>query len=160
VALLVEATVIARLILAVARSMLLPSADSIGFLSAGEETRDYLYIWIKRFTCWSVFGFAVAEGAWWLGVPGGIYALMLKGIALVLAVLAIVFVLQNRATISGWIAGPADLPADSRTANWRCCAAASPRHGTSSPSSTSSASSLSTRCRSPAALSTCYARPL
>jgi moderate conductance mechanosensitive channel len=37
----------------------------------------------------------------------------------VLAVLAIVFVLQNRATISGWIAGPADLPADSRTASWR-----------------------------------------
>ncbi len=119
VALLVEAAVIARLILAAARSMLLPSADSIGLLSAGEETRNYLYIWIKRFTCWSVFGFAVAEGAWWLGVPGGIYALMLKGIALVLAVLAIVFVLQNRATISGWVAGPADLPADSRTANWR-----------------------------------------
>jgi small conductance mechanosensitive channel len=119
VALLVEAAVIARLILAVARSMLLPSADSIGFLSAGEETRNYLYIWIKRFTCWSVFGFAVAEGAWWLGIPGGIYALMLKGIALVLAVLAIVFVLQNRATISGWIGGPADLPADARTANWR-----------------------------------------
>ncbi len=77
VTLLVGATVITRLILAVARSMLLPSADNIGFASVGEETRNYLYIWIKRFTCWSVFGFAVAEGAWWLGVPGGIYALML-----------------------------------------------------------------------------------
>ena len=119
VALLVWATVIARLILAAARSMLLPSDDNIGLISASEETRNYLYIWVKRFTCWSVFGFAIAEGAWWLGVPGGIYALMLKGVALVLAVLAIVFVLQNRATISGWIAGPADLPADSRTASWR-----------------------------------------
>jgi moderate conductance mechanosensitive channel len=119
VALLVWATVIARLILAAARSMLLPSDANIGFISASEETRNYLYIWVKRFTCWSVFGFAVAEGAWWLGVPGGIYALILKGVALVLAVLAIVFVLQNRATISGWIAGPADLPADSRTASWR-----------------------------------------
>jgi small conductance mechanosensitive channel len=28
-------------------------------------------------------------------------------------------VLQNRATISGWIAGPANLPADPRTASWR-----------------------------------------
>jgi small-conductance mechanosensitive channel len=118
VALLVWATVIARLILAAARSMLLPSDDNIGFISASEETRNYLYIWVKRFTCWSVFGFAIAEGAWWLGVPGGIYALMLKGVALMLAVLAIVFVLQNRATISGWIAGPADLAADSRTASW------------------------------------------
>jgi succinate dehydrogenase/fumarate reductase cytochrome b subunit len=43
---------------------------------------------------------------------------MLKGIALVLAVLAILFVLQNRAAISGWIAGTADLPADTRTASW------------------------------------------
>jgi small conductance mechanosensitive channel len=56
VALLVWATVIARLILAAARSMLLPSDDNIGFVSASEETRNYLYIWVKRFTCWSVFG--------------------------------------------------------------------------------------------------------
>src|SRR5258707_5560434 len=118
-ALLVHATVVVRLILAVAKSLLLGSDPSIGLLPATEETRNYLYIWIKRFSCWGVFGFAFAEGAWWLGIPGGIYALMLKGIALVLAVLAIVFILQNRGAVSGWIAGPSQLPAAVPPPGWR-----------------------------------------
>jgi small conductance mechanosensitive channel len=118
-ALLVHATVVARLILAVAKSLLLASDPGSGLVPVTEETRNYLYIWIKRFTCWSVFGFAFAEGAWWLGIPGGIYALMLKGIALVLAVLAIVFILQNRGAVSGWIAGPSELPAAVPPAGWR-----------------------------------------
>ncbi len=118
-ALLVHATVIARLILAAASLLLLGSDPGIGLLPATEETRNYLYIWIKRFGCWSVFGFAFAEDAWWLGVPGGIYALMLNGIALVLAVLAIVFVLQNRAVVSGWITVPSELSADAHAASWR-----------------------------------------
>jgi small-conductance mechanosensitive channel len=118
-ALLVHATVVARLILAVAKSLLLASESGIGLIPATDETRNYLYIWIKRFTYWSVFGFAFAEGAWWLGVPGGVYALLLKGVALVLAILAIVFVLQNRVAIQGWVAGPAELPDDARAVGWR-----------------------------------------
>jgi small conductance mechanosensitive channel len=118
-ALLVHATVVARLILAVANSLLLASDAGIGLVAVTEETRNYLYIWIKRFTCWSVFGFAFAEGAWWLGIPGGIYALILKGVALVLAILAIVFLLQNRGAVSEWIAGPSELPEDARAAGWR-----------------------------------------
>jgi small conductance mechanosensitive channel len=47
----------------------------------------------------------VPEAAWWLGVPGAIYALMLNAVGLVLGLLTIVFVLQNRAQIAGWIAG-------------------------------------------------------
>jgi moderate conductance mechanosensitive channel len=117
-ALLIHATVVTRLILAVAQSLLLASDPFIGLMAMTEETRTYLYIWIKRFTCWSVFGFALAEGAWWLGIPGGIYALMLKGVALMLAVLAIVFVLQNRAAVSAWIAGPSELPTDARAMGW------------------------------------------
>jgi hypothetical protein len=38
---------------------------------------------------------------------------------LVLAVLAIVFVLQNRAVVSGWIAGPSEAPVDAHAASWR-----------------------------------------
>src|SRR5204862_146035 len=40
-----------------------------------------------------------------LGVPGGIYALLLKISALVLSILGIVFVLQNRAVVARWIEG-------------------------------------------------------
>jgi small conductance mechanosensitive channel len=117
-ALVVRATVLARLILAVAKSLLLASDAGLG-IALTEETRNYLYIWIKRFTYWGVFGFAFAEGAWWLGIPGGIYALALKAVALVLAILAIVFVLQNRGPAGEWIAGPAEPPAETEYTSWR-----------------------------------------
>src|SRR6516164_7963880 len=102
---LVNAAVQARLILCVAKNTLLPTDTGTVFVPLDAETRNYVYIWVRRFTLWAVFGFAVPEAAWWLGVPGAIYALMLNAVSLVLALLTIVFVLQNRAQIAGWIAG-------------------------------------------------------
>ena len=54
-----------------------------------------------------MFGYAIAAAAWWLGIPGGLYALMLKIVGLVVAILALVFILQNRVWVSRWIAGEA-----------------------------------------------------
>jgi small-conductance mechanosensitive channel len=102
---LVNAAVEARLILCIARNMLLPADTGAVFVPLEAETRNYLYIWIRRFILWTVFGYAVPEAAWWLGVPGAIYALMLNAVGLVLALLTIIFVLQNRAQIARWIAG-------------------------------------------------------
>ena len=102
---LVDATVEARLILCVARNMLLPADAGAVFVPLDAETRNYLYIWSRRFVIWAVFGYAVPDAAWWLGVPGAIYGLMLNAVGLVIALLAIIFVLQNRAAIAKWIAG-------------------------------------------------------
>jgi moderate conductance mechanosensitive channel len=102
---LVNAAVEARLILCIARNILLP-ADTGVFVPLDAETRHYLYIWTRRFVLWAILGYAVPEAAWWLGVPGAIYALMLNSVGLVLALLTVIFVLQNRAQIAKWIAGP------------------------------------------------------
>ncbi len=102
---LLTATVEARLVLCFARNLLLPADTGAVFVPLDAETRNYLYIWIRRFVFWAVFGYAVPEAAWWLGAPGAVYALMLNVAGLVLALLAIVFLLQNRAPIARWIAG-------------------------------------------------------
>jgi len=102
---LVNAAVEARLMLSVARSVLVPADTGAVFVPLDGETRNYLYIWFRRFILWAVFGYAVAEAAWWLGVPGAIYGLMLNAVGLVLALLTIIFVLQNRAPIARWITG-------------------------------------------------------
>jgi len=102
---LIEATIAVRLIIAVARAVLVPAYADDNLIPASEETRNYLLIWVRRFTGWGIFGYALAAATWWLGVPGGIYALLLKISALVLAILGVVFILQNRAVIAGWIAG-------------------------------------------------------
>ncbi|HEX3500108.1 MAG TPA: mechanosensitive ion channel domain-containing protein [Stellaceae bacterium] len=102
---LIGAYVTARLIAGVARIVLLPRLGPPLFPRLKEETRSYLYVWAKRFIYWTVYGYAITAGAWWLGVPGGIYALLLKSTALVLAVLAIIFVLQNRVAVRDWLQG-------------------------------------------------------
>jgi moderate conductance mechanosensitive channel len=102
---LLAATVEARFALCIARNVLLPADTGAVFVPLDAETRNYLYIWIRRFVFWAVFGYAVPEAAWWLGAPGAVYALMLNIAGLVLALLAIVFLLQNRAPIARWIAG-------------------------------------------------------
>jgi moderate conductance mechanosensitive channel len=102
---LVNATVRVRLLLCVVRSVLLPADAGAVFVPLDAETRNYFYIWIRRFTFWALFGYAVPEAAWWLGIPGALYALMLKIAGLVLAVLAIIFLLQNRAAIGARISG-------------------------------------------------------
>lgn len=102
---LIEATIAVRLMLAISKAVLVPAYADDNLIPASEETRNYLLIWVRRFTCWGVFGYALASAGWWLGVPGSIYALMLKISALVLAILGIVFVLQNRAVVAGWIQG-------------------------------------------------------
>jgi moderate conductance mechanosensitive channel len=116
---LIGAYVVARIVTAAARIALLPRFGVPVVAWLGEETRGYLFVWIKRFTYWSVYGFAVASGAWWLGVPGSIYALLLKAVALVVALLAIIFVLQNRAASSAWLRGGGDPVAPGRPNGWR-----------------------------------------
>ncbi len=109
----IGAILVARLILAAARGALL-SPSAIALCPLGEETRQYLYIWVRRFTNWTVYGYAVTEGGYWLHLPPAIYSLALRVTILVLAVLAVVFVLQNRRTVADWLRGDA-----SGTAGWR-----------------------------------------
>ncbi len=101
---IIHASLTARLILAVAHVVLVSPAAA-GLYAMGEETRNYLYIWARRFTNWAVYGLALATGTWWLGVPGAIYALLLRGTMLVLGILAVIFVLQNRAAVAELLRG-------------------------------------------------------
>ena len=115
----VYAILIARGILVVAHELLLSPSSPAALLKTSEETRNYLYIWARRFVIWTVYGYAVAGASWWLGVPGGVYVTLLKSAALVLAVLAIVFVLQNRRTVSAWLRGSVEEPtALGRRSGW------------------------------------------
>lgn len=102
---LVQATIAVRLILTVAKAVLVPAYAGDNLIPASEETLNYLLIWVRRLACWGIFGYALAAATWWLGVPGGVYALLLKISALVLAILGSVFILQNRAVVADWIQG-------------------------------------------------------
>ncbi len=101
---LIAAILWARLVLAAARVALLSNAAA-ALYALSAESRNYLYIWTRRFTNWAVYGFSLADATWWLGVPGAIYALILRGSAVVLAILAVIFVMQNRRGVADWLHG-------------------------------------------------------
>ncbi len=99
---IIIATLWAGEIAALARVALLSPASQ-RLYDLGAETRHYLYIWIRRFTTWAAYGYAASVGAWWLGAVGAIDGLLLRVTVLVLAILAIIFVLQNRGTVATWL---------------------------------------------------------
>jgi moderate conductance mechanosensitive channel len=101
---IIHANLTARLIL-VAASVALVSPPATALYPLGEETRNYLYIWIRRFTNWAVYGLALAAGTWWMGIPGAIFALLLRGTMLVLGILSVIFVLQNRTAVAEILRG-------------------------------------------------------
>ena len=101
---LIAATVWARGFLAIARVVLLsPRAQLLYPL--GEETRAYLYIWMRRFAYCGAYGYAISVCTWYFNAPGAIDGLVMRSAVLVLAVLAIIFVLQNRAPVAEWLRG-------------------------------------------------------
>ncbi|HKT18134.1 MAG TPA: mechanosensitive ion channel domain-containing protein [Stellaceae bacterium] len=106
---LITATVWARGLLAAARIALI-SPGAQGLYPLGDETRNYLYIWLRRFVHWAAYGYAASVGSWWIGAPGTMDGLLMRITVLILAIFAIIFILQNRIAVRDWLRGngPAD----------------------------------------------------
>jgi small conductance mechanosensitive channel len=97
----------ARVLQLLARAVLLsPRETGWALLPLSDESANYLYIWVRRFVFWAIYGFAFCAAAWYLSAPGSVYAVLLKVVALVLTVLSIVFVLQNRQAVADWLRPP------------------------------------------------------
>jgi small conductance mechanosensitive channel len=94
----------------VALRVFLVSPAAPYFLGLGEESRAYLYIWARRFTVWLVYGFGAADLAASLHAPHSVGNLIIRFVTIVVAGLAIVFVLQNRTNVAAFLRSPADPP--------------------------------------------------
>ena len=101
---LIHAFVYARLIIVTSWTLLLaPRSVGWALVPVSEETASYLFIWVRRFTQVAFYGFALIPAFWWLGAPGAVSAILQKLVALLLTVLGILFVLQNRQAVAHWI---------------------------------------------------------
>ena len=103
---LVNANVIARAIMAAARMFFVPRATNIRVLQIGDESANYIVLWIRRLTNITVYGYFIAEAALLLGLPQGGYLTLMKIIGLLTALLLVIFILQNRRVVAGWLRGP------------------------------------------------------
>ncbi|MET4697520.1 small-conductance mechanosensitive channel [Constrictibacter sp. MBR-5] len=102
---LVQANVIVRLIGVAARSLLAPEFASLRLLGVGDQTAQYIYIWVRRIAAVAVYGYFFIEALYALGAPYDVYTVMLKLLGFVVTVLMIVLILQNRAAVAAAIRG-------------------------------------------------------
>ncbi len=103
---LVNANVIARAVMAAARMFFVPRVTNLRIVRVGDETANYIYLWIRRITNISVYGYFFAEAALLLGMPRGGYLALVKIIGLLLTLLTVILILQNRTTVAGIVRGP------------------------------------------------------
>lgn len=101
----VNAYLLTRLLLVAMRLILAPGAAGLRLFPMDGETANYLFIWASRLIGISVFGYYAVEAALLLGLPRGGHAALLKLLGLLVAVLVIVFLSQNRTVVAGWIRG-------------------------------------------------------
>jgi small conductance mechanosensitive channel len=102
---LVNANVLVRVILAFTRLVLMPDTPSLRLLPLDSETVAYLYIWVRRVARIWVYGYFVLEAALIVGLAPSLYLFFLKMLGLIIALMVIMVVLQNRAEMARWLRG-------------------------------------------------------
>ena len=102
---LVNAHILTCLVMAAVRMALVPEAPALRFLRLRDETAGYIYIWLRRFTALGVYGYVIALSLPLLGLPRGTAKATFHVVGLALTAMAVVFVLQNRASVAAWIRG-------------------------------------------------------
>jgi small conductance mechanosensitive channel len=102
---IIYAAALAGAVNAVARTLLAPGAAATRPLSIGDETADYLYIWVRRITDLGIYGYFLVEIAGLLGLPVPAQTFLIRLVGLALALFVIMMILQNRRTVGEFIGG-------------------------------------------------------
>lgn len=101
----VNAVVIARAGIAIARLLLTPLAPSLRLIWLKDETAAYAFVWARRLINIPVYGYFGAQAMLALGLPEGGYDLFIKLLGLIVAAMLFVLVLQNRTAVADAIRG-------------------------------------------------------
>ncbi len=105
---LINASVLARGVIAVARMLMAPRVADLRLFPIGDETANYLFVWIKRLANLTIYGFFLLHASHLLGLPPAANNALLKALGLAVALLPTMLVLQNRNPVAAWIRGGAD----------------------------------------------------
>jgi small conductance mechanosensitive channel len=101
---LILATIWVQGVLLVARAILVPRTSFLRLLPLGDESAAYLYVWIKRFSYLIIYSHFLLQPDV-LRVPRGILLGVTHLVGLVVSLMLVIFVLQNRDTVAGWLRG-------------------------------------------------------
>ncbi len=106
----INAVVLVRVILVLARAILAPDAPGLRLIPVEDETAHYAELWIRRLVGTAVYGYFAAEAARSLGLYHHAYITILNMLALAVTLMLVILILQNRRVISDSIRGHRPAP--------------------------------------------------
>ena len=101
----INANVLARLILAAGRAVLTPDAPHLRLFPLENESAAYGYLWVRRFAYTVVYGYFLLRAAWVLGLALPTYHFLSHALGLFVAGMCVVFILQVRAGVAARLRG-------------------------------------------------------
>lgn len=101
----VYAVAIVGAINALSKTILAPGEPTARPVRLGDETAQYFHIWISRVSAVGVFGYFAIQIAGFLGLAGPAQSFLFKLIGLLLALLIVMLIMQNRRGVARFISG-------------------------------------------------------
>ncbi len=106
---LIHASVFCLILLLAGRALLSPSAPNLRLIQLSDERANYLYCWLKRFVYLVAYAYVVFQNELVLRMPAAIHGGIVRLLGFIVALMLIVFVLQNRKTVAQWLRGHDEL---------------------------------------------------
>jgi moderate conductance mechanosensitive channel len=104
---LINAIAASHVLLSVSKMFFAPQVSRMRLFRMNDETANYGFLWCRRLIYFAIYGYFGIEAISALGVSRGIHDLMMRCLGLVICLLLIMLVLQNRQTVAIEIRGEA-----------------------------------------------------
>lgn len=97
---LINASILSRLVMAVSSLLFSPFARNLRLWRIGDESAHYLHQWIRRLSTLSIYGFFGLQAGYLLGIDAATYQVLLRGLGLLVVVMLLILIAQNRKDVA------------------------------------------------------------
>ena len=103
---LLDAFIVQHIITWLLQIIFAERAPRLRFIPLADESAAYLFVWCTRLSAFIVFGFFLCQAALYLDVPKGSVHAFSSFVGMMITLMVVIIVLQNRAQVSKWLRGP------------------------------------------------------
>ncbi|WP_439550407.1 mechanosensitive ion channel family protein [Falsiroseomonas sp.] len=95
-----------RAVMAMSRVLFSPNSTHLRLVPSTDETAAYVTIWVRRIVVVALLGYAIAECGLLFGMPWAAYDAVLRLALLIVSLLLIIVILQNREAVANALRAP------------------------------------------------------
>jgi moderate conductance mechanosensitive channel len=100
-----NASIIVRVVMTLSSRLFAEREPALRLIPSSDETAHYIMIWLRRMVSTAIYGFFGLQAALLLGLGSTTYTTLLHLLGLVLTLMALILIMQNRHTVAQRIRG-------------------------------------------------------